>query len=138
MSTGQRQRPIPLLIAAAVSSIEGAALAAYGIYVMVQVARLGITGPSPVSNVESVTLEIIIFLAFGAGLLVSGWGLWTARRWARAPAVLGQLLALVVGVPLVRAPGGVERGVGIALVALAVTALICLFVPSTTRAIVDD
>ena len=127
-----------LRVAAVIALVEGAALAAYGLYVIVQVARLGITGPSPVSNVQSVTLEIVIFLVFGAGLLLAGWGLWRVKRWGRAPAVIGQLLGLVVGVPLVGAPGGVERVVGILVVAMAVAALVCLFLPSTTRALLEE
>ncbi|MFM8772502.1 MAG: hypothetical protein ACKOFP_01435 [Actinomycetota bacterium] len=127
-----------LRVAALIALVEGAALVAYGLSVIVQVARLGITGPSPVSNVQSVTLEIAIFLAFGAGLLLAAWGLWRARRWGRAPAVIGQLLGLVVGVPLVGAPGGVERAVGILVVALAIAALVCLFLPSTTRALLEE
>lgn len=102
---GAPQRPTSLVVAAIVALAEGAALVGYAVYLLVQVARLGLTGPSEVSNAPAVTLEIIIFAVFGAGLLVSGRGLWQARRWARAPIVLGQLIALVVGVPLVLAVG---------------------------------
>lgn len=129
---------LPLRIAAIVALVEGAAFTAYAIYVIVEVARFGITGPSAVSNVQSVTLEIVIFAVFGIGLLLAGWGLWRARRWGRAPAVLGQLLGLVVGVPLVSATGSVERVAGILIVAMAVVSLVCLFMPSTTRSLLAD
>ncbi|TEX46233.1 MAG: hypothetical protein B7C55_14265 [Actinomycetales bacterium mxb001] len=132
------EAPRGLRAAAIIALIEGAALVAYGLYVLVQVARLGITGPAPVSSVQSVTLEIIIFLFLGAGLLVAGWGLWRVRRWGRAPAVLGQLLGLIVGVPLVGAVGSVERIAGIAVVIMSIGALVCLFLPSTTRALVEE
>ena len=127
-----------LRVAAVIAIIEGAALVAYGLYVIVQVARLGITGPAPVSNAQSVTLEIVIFLFLGGGLLAAGWGLWRVRRWGRAPAVLGQLLGLIVGVPLVGATGAVEKSAGIAIVIMSIVALVCLFLPSTTRALVDE
>lgn len=129
------QSMLPLRVAAAVAGVEGAAFTAYAVFVIVEVARYGITGPAAVSNVQSVTLEIIIFAVFGVGLLLAGWGLWRARRWGRAPAVLGQLLGLVVGVPLIGAEGPVERAAGMLIVVLAVVALVCLFVPSTTRAL---
>ncbi len=129
------QSMLPLRVAAAVAGVEGAAFSAYAVFVIVEVARYGITGPSAVSNVQSVTLEIIIFAVFGIGLLLAGWGLWRARRWGRAPAVLGQLLGLVVGVPLIGATGSVERAAGMLIVLLAVVALVCLFMPSTTRAL---
>lgn len=129
------QRPLPLIVAACVSAVEGAFLAGYAVYILIQVARLGITGPEPVSNPVSVTLEIVIFAVIGAGLLAAGWGLWHRRRWGRAPAVLGQLLCLVVAVPLAGAVGGVERTIGIVASVTAVVALVCLFLPSTTRAL---
>lgn len=132
------ETPISLRVAAVIALVEGAALVAYGTYVIVQVARLGITGPAPVSNVQSVTLEIVIFLVFGAALLLAAWGLWRTRRWSRALAVLGQLIGLVVGVPLVSATGSVERIAGILVVLMSIGALVCLFLPSSTRALVDE
>lgn len=132
------QTPRWLRVAAVIALVEGAALVTYGIYVIVQVARLGITGPAPVSNVQSVALEIVIFLVFGIALLLAAWGLWRTRRWSRSLAVLGQLIGLVVGVPLVSATGSVERMAGILVVAMSIGALVCLFLPSSTRALVDD
>jgi len=132
------ETPISLRVAAVIALVEGAALVAYGTYVIVQVARLGITGPAPVSNVQSVTLEIVIFLVFGAALLLAAWGLWRTRRWSRSLAVLGQLIGLVVGVPLVSATGSVERIAGILVVLMSIGALVCLFLPSSTRALVDE
>ena len=83
---------LPLRIAAIVALVEGAAFTAYAIYVIVEVARFGITGPSAVSNVQSVTSEIVIFAVFGIGLLLAGWGLWRAPL---APSCL--LLGLQLG-----------------------------------------
>lgn len=39
----------------------------------------------------------IIGTVIGAGLVVCGFGLWTRRRWARAPAIVWQLLSLPIG-----------------------------------------
>lgn len=127
-----------LVIGAVVAGIEGIALLAYALYITVQVARLGITGPAEVSSPVAVTLEITIFGVFGVAMVLASLGLWRARRWARSLLVVGQFLALVVGVPLVTAEGGVERSAGIALVALAAAGLVAAFWPSTTAAIADD
>lgn len=127
-----------LVIGVVVAGIEGIALLAYALYITVQVARLGITGPAEVSSPVAVTLEITIFGVFGVAMVLASLGLWRARRWARSLLVVGQFLALVVGVPLVTAEGGVERSAGIALVALAAAGLVAAFWPSTTAAIADD
>lgn len=132
-------RPVTsLVVGAVVAGIEGLALLGYAGYIVVQVVRLGITGPEEVSSPIAVTLEIIIFGTLGAALALAARGLWRARRWARSMLVVGQFLALVVGVPLATAEGGVERVAGIALVILAVGGLAAAFWPSTTAAIADD
>jgi hypothetical protein len=86
----------------------------------------------------AVGLEITIFGLLGAAMVVAARGLWRARRWARSLLVVGQFLALVVGVPLATAEGGVERGAGIALVVLAVAGIVAAFWPSTTAAVADS
>jgi hypothetical protein len=134
-----RTRPVTsLVIGAGVAAIEGVALLAYAAYIAVQVARLGITGPAEVSSPVAVGLEITIFGLLGAAMVVAARGLWRARRWARSLLVVGQFLALVVGVPLATAEGGVERGAGIALVVLAVAGIVAAFWPSTTAAVADS
>lgn len=138
MSQGAGRPVTSLVVGAAVAAIEGIALLVYAVYIAVQVARLGITGPAAVSSPIAVALEIVIFGLLGLGLVLAARGLWRARRWARSLLVVGQALALVVGVPLVTAEGGVERSAGFALVALAVAGLVAAFLPSTTAAIADD
>lgn len=127
-----------LVIGAGVAAIEGVALLVYAAYIAVQVARLGITGPAEVSSPVAVALEITIFGLLGAAMVVAARGLWRSRRWARSLLVVGQFLALVVGVPLATAEGGVERGAGIALVVLAVAGIVAAFWPSTTAAVADS
>ena len=106
---------------AAIAGLEGLALLVYSVFDLVSVIRFGIQGPTEVSNAPSVTLQILIFALFGAAMtwLARGW--WDRRRWARAPFLLGQLLALVVGVPLAQASGRVDQAAGIIIVVLAVT-----------------
>lgn len=112
------------LALSAIAGLEGLALLGYAVYDLVNVIRLGIQGPAEVSNAPGVALQILIFALFGAAmwLVASGW--WRRRRWARAPFLLGQLLALVVGVPLAQAAGRVEQGAGIAIVLVSVAGAI--------------
>ena len=65
-------------------------------------------------------------------------GRWRARRWSRSMLLVGQFLALVVGVPLAGAEGGVERGAGIALIVLAIAGIIAAFWPTTTAAVAEN
>ncbi len=115
-----------LRISAPLVAAEGLALSIYGIYLIVQVIRLGITGPEEVSNVPAVVLEIVIFIGFGVGVLLAARGLWQARRPARAPAVLTQIIAVVVGGPLAFSTDPTSRIAGILIVAVAVTSAIAL------------
>ena len=105
---------------ALIAGAEGVVLMGYAIFDLVSVIRFGIRGPAEVSNAPGVTLQILIFALFGGGLAWVARGWWRQRRWARAPFLLGQLLALVVGVPLARAGGHVEQAAGIVIVLAAV------------------
>lgn len=105
---------------------EGLALVIYGIYLIVQVIRLGITGPEEVSNVPAVVLEIAIFTGFGIGVLFAARGLWLARRPARAPAVLAQIIAVVIGGPLAFSGDINSRIAGILIVCVAVVSSVAL------------
>ena len=138
MADGRTRPATSLVIGAVVAGIEGIALLVYAVYIAVQVARLGITGPAEVSNPVAVTLEITIFGLLGVALVLAARGLWRARRWARSLLLVGQFLALVVGVPLATAEGGVERTAGMALVALAIAGIVAAFWPSTTAAVADS
>lgn len=141
MSDGspRMSRPVTsLVVGASVAAVEGVALVVYSLYIVVQLVRLGITGPADVSNPVSVGLEIAIFAIFGAAMLLGAYGLWRVRGWGRSLLVLGQLLALVVGVPLATAEGGWDRIAGIAIVVAAITGLVAAFWPTTTSAIANS
>lgn len=123
------------MLLAGIAAIEGLVLVGYAVFDLVSVIRFGIQGPSEVSNPPAVALQILIFAVFGAGLLLVARGWWRIRRWARAPFLLVQLLALVVGVPLVQAGGWVERFIGGATVAIAVVGGVIALTPAVGRAI---
>lgn len=117
---------------------EAVALIGYGIYLLIQFARFGTTGPEEVSNVPAVVTGIVIFLGFGIGLAFTSRGLWRARRPARAPAVLAQLIAFVVGGPMVFSSESAPRIVGILIVAVAGAAVIALLSRGVTQEMDDS
>jgi hypothetical protein len=109
--------------AAVVVSLEGAALVAVGVVLVVR-HLAGVKDQPWLSGYGTAAW----FAIMGAGVLAAGWALWTGRRWGRGLAVFAQLLLLPVawymGV-------GSQRwlfGIPIGVVALATLAL--LFSPS--------
>ncbi len=119
-------------ILAVVSGAEGLFFIAYGVLVLIGVLRFGITGPVEVANAPGVTLEIIIFLIFGAALLLVAMGWWRGSKWARSPFVLAQLLGLVVSVPLMGSTGGTERLIGWSVTVIAVVCVALSFTRPVT------
>lgn len=128
----------PLAALAVIALLQGLALVAYGIFDAVEAVRVGATGPADVSNGPAIALQIVIFLIFGAGLLWVARGWWGSRRWARAPFLLTQLIALVVGVPLAQAQGGTERVAGIVISLMALVGIALVFTPGVTRALTEE
>ena len=118
----------PLAALAVIALVEGLVLVAYGVYALVEGLRLGATGPDQVSNVPAIALEVLLFALFGVGLVWLARGWWGARRWARAPFVLAQIIALLLGVPLAQADG-TERIVGVAMSLVAVLGIVLVFTP---------
>ena len=131
-------RPPSLRLLAGISAVEGVFFLFYAILVTAGVLRFGLTGPEAVSNPAGVTLEVIIFLFFGIGLMVTAWGWWQTKRWARSPSVLAQLLALVVAVPLISATGNIEKIVGVVVTVVAVVGGVISLLPSTTALLYRD
>lgn len=87
---------------AVVAGLEGLVLLVYAAVDIVVVIGEGLTGPDEVSNPVAFGMQVVIFVALGAGLLVLARGWWICRRWVRGPFILAQLLGLVVGVPLLQ------------------------------------
>ncbi len=130
--------PASIRSLAAIAGIEGLVFIVYAILVTAGVARFGLQGPEAVSNSAGVTLEVIIFLFFGAGMIVVARGWWRLNRWARAPFVLAQMLALVVGVPLMSSAGSAERVTGVVISVVAIASLIVALLPRTTAHLYRD
>jgi hypothetical protein len=134
---GPAPRSLGLRVSAPLVGLEALALTGYGVYLLVQVARFGITGPAEVSNVPAVVLEIVIFTGLGIALLFTARGLWQARRPARAPAVLAQLIAVVIGGPLAFSSDATSRILGAVIIALAVVAVIAVLSRGVTEELLE-
>ena len=128
----------PLLIGLAIiAAAQGIALIGYAVFDIVQGVTVGLTGPEEVSNLPGLILQIAIFAALGVGLLFVARGWWRAKYGARAPFIVAQLLALVVGVPLASAPDAGTQQVGIVLVAAAVIGIVVALLPPVTRVLIE-
>lgn len=130
-------RPL-LAILTAIAGLQGVTLIGYAVYDIVQGLRIGLTGPEEVSNLPGLVLQIAIFAVLGAASIAIAVGWWRAKYAARAPFIVAQLLALVVGFPLAQGAATLQRLVGVMLVVVAVTGIAVALLPPVTRAIVRD
>jgi hypothetical protein len=129
-STGRPAGPRPrrLTYAAALAALEGLALVAGGVWMLV----LGFTG-DPDDRGQAVTGGITLIVLALLPLLAAR-GLLARRSWSRGPAVITQIMALPVAYSLLTSDGpGIP--VGIVLAVVAVTSLVLLVNGETTRAL---
>jgi len=121
-------RPRRLTYAAALAALEGAALVAGGVWMSV----LALTG-EPDDRRQAVTGGVTLIVLALLPLLAAR-GLFGLRSWSRGPAVITQIIALPVAYNLLRSDS-VAIPAGIVLAVVAVTALVLLINPETTRAL---
>ncbi|MEV3989201.1 hypothetical protein AB0J57_09835 [Streptomyces sp. NPDC049837] len=121
-------RPVRVTAAAAVAGLEALALFAGGAYLLVT----SLTG-RPDDLTQALTGGATL-VALGLIPLIAARGLLLCRSWSRGPAIITQLMALPVAWTLLQADSAAIPG-GIALAAAAVTALVLLVHPATTRAL---
>ncbi|PSJ27885.1 hypothetical protein B7P34_15150 [Streptosporangium nondiastaticum] len=121
-------RPARLTAAAALTGLEGLALAAAGVYLLV----MGLLG-KPDSPQQAETGGITV-LALAVLPLAAARGLWLRRRWSRGPAMATQIMALPVAWTLYVA-GGAMIAAAVALFAVAVGTLVLLVNPTATEAL---
>ena len=105
-----REKPPPLVVAAALVAVEGLLVLAYGVLEAADVhadrAAMGVT-------------SAVFFLALGAGLIWFAWLVLQGRAWARSPIVVAQVLFLGIAWSF-RGGSTTWVAVGLALVALVV------------------
>ncbi|MGW7086283.1 hypothetical protein ACWGH2_22685 [Streptomyces sp. NPDC054871] len=121
-------RPGRLTAAAALAALEGVALIAAGVYMLV----MGLAGDP--DNPEQATTGGITLIVLALLPLLAARGLLLGRSWSRGPAIITQIMALPVAWQLLQADSMAIPG-GIALAAVAVAALVLLVNPATTEAL---
>jgi hypothetical protein len=121
------RRPVRLTAAASLAALEGAALAAGGLYAIGSgLFGDGSRGQAAITGVTLIVLALIP-LAAARGLL-------GRRSWSRGPAIITQIISLPVAWTLLSATG-VLIPVGAVLAVVAVTALVLLVNPTTAKAL---
>ncbi|GGY68727.1 hypothetical protein GCM10010326_73840 [Streptomyces xanthochromogenes] len=122
-------RPGRLTAAAALSALEGLALVAGGLFMLV----MGLTGkPDKPTQAEMGGLTLVVL---GLIPLIAARGLLRRRSWSRGPAMITQIMALPVAWMFLNSDGAPWIPAGIALAAVAITGLVLLVNPATTEAL---
>ncbi len=127
-----------LVVLAGIALLEGLGLVAYALFDVVEAVRVGTSGPEDVSNAPALILLVVITAAFGVGMIWVARGWWRAQRWARAPFILSEIIAVLIGYELAQSAGSAERYLGIGIALVGVVGLIMSFAPSVGRAIDDQ
>ncbi|MGK5547764.1 hypothetical protein ACSNOH_23945 [Streptomyces sp. URMC 127] len=122
-------RPARLTAAAALTGLQGLALAAAGLYLLV----MGLLG-KPDSPQQAETGGITV-LALAVLPLAAARGLWLRRRWSRGPAMATQMMALPVAWTLYNSGGGAMIAAAVALFVVSVGTLVLLVNPTATEAL---
>lgn len=128
-SAQEPARPLPVLVAAALTGLIGAVIAAYGTYLVIA----GFTG-QPVLRGRA-ELAGVIFLLFGLGVAWAARGLGRLQPWARTPSLLTQLMLL--GVAYWMRQGGMDLWALVSLV-VGLGGATLLFLPSSHRVLSRD
>lgn len=128
MPSAEPPKPARLTLVAGISALEGVALVAGGVLMLV----MGLLGrPDSPQQAEMGGLTVI---ALGLIPLFAARGLLRRRSWSRGPALITQIIALPVAWTLLRSHGALIPA-GIVLAVVAVTALYQLVRPATIEAL---
>jgi len=114
-------RPSALVVLVVLVASQGIGLVGIAAFLLVE-----LMVASPTSAARAAMAALLTLLA-GLGLLAVARGLRRVRRWARAPALVTQLLALPVAVGLVQ---GGRWYVGVPLILWSLGVLALLFTPA--------
>ena len=118
--------PAQLRGAAALAALEGLAALGFGVAEILQVRLFRAV----------VGVGVVFFmLGFAVLLLAAARGLLRARRWARAPVVVVQLILIPVGWSF---RGGQTTWVAVAMIIAALLTLVLVLHPRSTRALVVE
>ncbi|MEV4192278.1 hypothetical protein [Streptomyces toxytricini] len=129
-ATDRPAAPLPgrLTAAAALTALEGLALAGLGIYLLF----VGVAGDA--DSAQQAETGGLTMIALAALPLAAARGLRLGRRWSRGPALITQLMALPVAWTLY-STGGAMTVAAAALAAAAVAVVVLLVNPTATEAL---
>ncbi|WP_031068847.1 hypothetical protein [Streptomyces sp. NRRL WC-3742] len=121
-------RPVPLTLGAAITALEGAALAVVGVWDMVS----ALSGQSKQMALNEFGGVVIVLL--GVLPVLAARALLKERRWGRSPAVLTNSICLPVAYYMVES-GGAMIAVGAVVGLLGLVGIGALLNPRTTAAL---
>jgi hypothetical protein len=124
-SSSAPARPAPLLVGAGITALEGAALAAGGLYIMVS----GFLGDQ--ARLGFAEFSGAILLVIGLFALLAGRALLRGRKWGRSPAVLTNSICLPVAYYMWQS-GGLTAALGIAVGLLGLAGIVSVLNPKVT------
>ncbi|MFD9130545.1 hypothetical protein [Kitasatospora sp. NPDC059571] len=124
-------RPTALVVGAAITLLEGAALAVWGLYDVVA----GLAG----NHIWLGRSEAgaVVLLVMGLLPLLAGRALLRGRRWGRSPAVLTHSICLPVAYYMWQV-GGAMTAAAVATAALGLAGIVALLNPSVTRTLYGE
>lgn len=117
--------PTPLLVAAALTALEGAA-----VVVLAVLELLSVTGGRLAMGLTTA----LFFAVYGLGLMACGWAITRGRLWARGPLLLAQLIQLGLAWSF---RGGATTLVSVAIGLVAVVVIFAMLHPRTIIALND-
>ncbi|MFD7902629.1 hypothetical protein ACFVSN_38730 [Kitasatospora sp. NPDC057904] len=120
-----RARPVALTAGAAITALEGAALAVVGVSDMVS----ALSGQAKQLALNEFGGAVIVLL--GVLPVLAALALLKGRRWGRSPAVLTNSICLPVAYYMVKS-GGAMIGVGVLVGLLGLAGIVALLSPKTT------
>ncbi|MFI9270434.1 hypothetical protein ACIGXM_06945 [Kitasatospora sp. NPDC052896] len=126
--TSPTARPVQLLVAAALTSAEGAALAGWGLYML----AAGLVESTRNQGLNEFGGFVILLM--GLLPLLAARALLKLRRWGRSPAVMTQTLCLPVAYFMWQT-GGLMAGLGALVGVAGVAGLFTLLTPTVTEAL---
>ncbi|BAJ30722.1 MULTISPECIES: hypothetical protein [Kitasatospora] len=118
-------RPAPLLVGAALTALEGAAMAGWGVYNLLS----GFLGAD--ADFGRAELGGAVLLLMGLLPVLAARALLRGQRWGRSPAVLTNSICLPVAYYMWQS-GGVMAAVGVAVGLLGLAGIVGLLNPKVT------
>ncbi|MFD7640228.1 hypothetical protein ACFV4P_06225 [Kitasatospora sp. NPDC059795] len=124
-------RPVPLLVGAGITALEGAAMAGWGIYDLIS----GFAGSG--ADFGRTEMGGIVLLLMGLLPLMAGRALLRGQKWGRSPAVLTNSICLPVAYYMWQSGGGMVA-VGAAIGVVGLIGIVSLLNPRVTAVLYGD